>query len=463
MKQMFCRPTDERALIAYAMSHIDYYLSITSKLSSKDFLYDQHEMIMLIFETLAAKGAEKFDSELIISEAQAQGVLSNVGGLKYIQSINNLEVSPTNFEVYMKAVFEASWKYGLYKVLKDGVQDVADNAKKGKESIDLMTGIEAQLMALSSEEKGSDGPRNLADGLKELIEKRKDTQIEFSGIPTGYPILDKQIDGMIPGTLMVVAARKKRGKSTFLSNISLRVAMQQNLPVLYIDTELSFDEWRDRALATVSKVEEREIKHGGYSDETYHKLLEAERILSNAKIYHEYMPGYSVDKLVSLYRKFKLKENIGLMVFDYLKEPDSSSIDRQRKEYQVLGDVTTKLKDLAGRLNIPALTAVQLNRDHDVADSDRIARYADIICLWRNRTKEEIDEGGYDAGTHRLVIKDTRRGGSTGEHGIGYKFFKKKLYIREVPADQQYFFNFEEIVDEGDASKYGDDVGKQEL
>jgi hypothetical protein len=165
------------------------------------------------------------------------------------------------------------------------------------------------------------------------------------------------------------------------------------------------------------------------------------------------MPGYSVDKLVALYKKYRHKEKIGLIIFDYLKEPDSSSVDKERKEYQLLGDVTTKLKDLAGRLNIPALTAVQLSRANDIADSDRIARYADVICFWGDRDKEEIQTGGYECGSHKLVIKDTRRGGATNKEGIGYMFFKEFMKIREVPIDRQYFANFDKIVNADSATE----------
>lgn len=461
IKEMFCRPTDERALIAYAMKDIEYYFTITSKLTPKDFLYEQHEMFMLLFESLSSKNADSFDTELIISESQAEGVLENIGGLRYIKSISNLKVSDANFPVYLNSVVEAANKYKLYIRLVDNVQIVADNCKEGKTSTDLISHVEAELLDLSTSKLNILEPRNLADGLRELIEERRETRIEYSGMSTGYPILDKQIDGMIPGTLMVVAARKKMGKSAFLTNIAVNVAKEAK-PVLYVDTELSFNEWRDRAVATVAGVKEREFKHGGYDDETYQKLLKAEKIISEAKIYHEYMPGYSVDKLVALYNKFRKKEKIELMVFDYLKEPDSSSIDRQRKEHQVLGDVTTKLKDLSGVLNIPALTAVQLNRDHDIADSDRIARYGDIICFWQNRTPEEMEEGGKSCGTHKLMIKDTRRGGSTSDHGIGYFFFKESIKIREVRAENQYFFNFNEVHNVDDAGAYFD-INDEEL
>jgi len=158
---------------------------------------------------------------------------------------------------------------------------------------------------------------------------------------------------------------------------------------------------------------------------------------------------------LTLYKKYSIKHNLGLIVFDYLKEPDASSLERQRKEYQVLGDVTTALKNLAGELNIPAITAVQLNRDMDIADSDRIARYGDIIMHWMGREKSEIEETGWEAGSHKLIIKDTRRGGKTNEAGIGYHFFKQTLHIKEVAINKQANPRFDNVINEGSA--YYDD------
>lgn len=459
-QELFCRPADERALLSYCMADLSHYFAVCSKLSPKDFLYSQHEMIMLLFEVLASKGAENFDTNLLIAEATANGVLDSVGGPKYIQTISNIHVDPSNFDIYLKAVCEAVTKYKLYNLLLDKTAAIEKNAKDGLESVELMSNVESSLLDLSMSGVNIDEPINLGDGIDEYIDLLKENKIDLSGMSTGYPILDKQIDGMVNGTLMVVAARKKMGKSTFLTNIAIHVAYLLNKPVLYVDTELSFKEWRSRAISTISGVKEREIKHGGYDDFTYGKLKKASRIIKKGKLLHEYMPGYSVDKLVALYKKYRHKEDIGLIVFDYLKEPDSTSIDRQRKEYQILGDVTTKIKDLAGQLDIPALTAIQLNRQNDIADSDRVARYADVICVWGTRDPEEVDVGSKDCGSHKLVIKDTRRGGATSDEGIGYNFFKEFLKIREVAADKQYFTNFDKVVNHDAAD--GDDAYKDE-
>lgn len=414
---------------------------------------------MLLFEVLASKGAESFDTNLLISEATANGVLDSVGGPKYIQTISNIHIEESNFDIYLKAVCESATKYKLYNLLLEKSKMIEQNAKEGLEGVELLSRVESKLLDLSMSGFNIDEPINLADGYDEYIDKLKDTKIDLSGMSTGYPILDKQIDGMVNGTLLVIAARKKMGKSTLLTNIAIHAAYRLKQPVLYVDTELSFKEWRSRAISTISGVKERDIKHGGYDDFTYGKLKKAGCLIEKGKLFHEYMPGYSVDKLVALYKKYRHKEKIGLIVFDYLKEPDSASVERQRKEYQLLGDVTTKLKDLAGQLDIPALTAVQLNRDNDIADSDRIARYADVICIWGTRGEKEAEAGGVNCGSHKLVIKDTRRGGATSEEGIGYNFFKEYLKIKEVTIDQQYFTNFEKIVNH-DAAK--DDAYKDE-
>lgn len=441
IKEMFCRPADERAVLSYCMKNLDNYYAVCSKLAPSDFLYSQHELLMLLFQTLSAKGSEVFDANIINAEAVGAGVLDDIGGLKYIQTISSVHASEKNFDIHLNEVVEAAAKFKLFKVMQEKMDYLVENAKGGVSSSELMGAVESSIMDLTVSNYSVNEPINLSNGLREYIEERRTSGSLLTGLTTGFPVLDKQIDGLIPGSLTVIAARKKMGKSAFLTNIAVELAYIQNIPILYVDTEMTFDEFRPRAIAKLAKVSERDIKHGNYDDDTYKRLMQSADIVDSGRLFHEYMPGYSVDKLVALYKKYKYKENIGLIVFDYLKEPSSSSIDRQRKEYQILGDVTTKIKDLAGQLNIPALTAVQLNRDNDVADSDRIARYADVICLWQKRSKEERDLGGEHCGSYKLIVRDSRRGGATSEEGIGYHFFKDKLTIREVAPEHQYFMN----------------------
>jgi len=437
-KELFCKPSEERSLLCYALNKMDNFYTICSQLEERDFLDPEHKMIYIIMKSLtASKTIEKFDVSMITSEAKNNGVLDNIGGYEYIESISSMELDNSNLPIYIKDVLEASTKYRLYKDLKDGMDTVVENAKAGENSESLIGLVESKIMDLSTQARSIDEARDLAVGLVDYIEERKNNPVEQSGISTGYPILDSQIDGLIPGTLHILSARKKMGKSTFLSNVAAHVAYRLNIPVLYVDTEMSFNEWRNRLIAMMTGVEERIIKHGGYTKEHYDRINTVTSIIKKGKLFHHQMPGYSVDKLSALYKKYKIKEDIGLAIFDYIKEPDSSSSDRRRQEWQILGDVATKLKDLSGILDIPFFTAVQLNREGDVAGSDRISWFADIVMQWGKKEIKEVEAGGEQAGQYKLIIKDTRRGGGTPEEGIGYKFRKRSLQIKEIEAPFQ--------------------------
>lgn len=451
----------EMGILSLALKDINVFYDIMSKVDQNDFLNKKNHLLFVTLKQLHDKGVKAFDSVLVLDELKQNGV-SKIISADYIRTITqDILFDRSNLNIYCSRLIEARTKYSLYLSLQDSLSEIIESlSDKNISSIDLMGKVQNSILDLSVESKAIKEPQSFADGLLEYIESRRDAESGVIGVPTGFPILDTQIDGLIPGTLFIVAARKKMGKSAFLTNMACNMAVLNKKPLLYVDTEMTYPEWRNRVLAILTGIEERVIKHGGYNDETYSMLMrKAEKIVKDVKLFHQYMPGYSTDKITALFKKYKIKEDIGVGFFDYIKEPDSSSVDRQRKEYQILGDVTTRLKDLAGELNIPFVSAIQLNRQGDVADSDRVARYGDVISFWQHQKSEDIESKGHRIGGYKLVIKDSRRGGQTSEDGIGFYFHKKQISIREVPvADQLFGYREGEVVNYGDSDYENSDL-----
>lgn len=432
-KEMFCQAVYERALLSYCFESVDNYYVIASAISDQDFLRPEHRLVWIMMGSLIKRGASKFDGSLITNEATHNGVLKDVGGYEYINAIIGMDLADINIQYYIDKVLDASTKFQLYMRLQNGLTKLSGSASDDDVSAADMLGLVGKdVMDLSLKSKAVKEATDLADGLDEYIEERRQNPIEYCGLSTGYEILDKRIDGLVPGTLTVLCARPKHGKSTFLCNVGAYVAYRLLKPVLYVDTEMPFEQWRSRIIAMLSGIPERRVKHGGYTESEYYNIQQATELIKKGKFFHEYMPGYSVEKLAAIYNKYRHVEGIELAIFDYIKEPPGGSKDKNRKEYQLLGDVTTALKDMSGEMQIPFLCANQLNRQKDIADSDRILRYADVLMFFKSKEIEEIEKGGTQAGGHKLMITDSRRGGTTPEEGIGYEFTKRTLKIEEA-------------------------------
>lgn len=431
-KELFCQAVYERALLSYCFESVDNYYIISAIISDQDFLRPEHRLIWIILGSLIKRGVNRFDGALIMNEAKLNGVVKDIGGYEYVNAIIGMDLGDSNLDYYINKVLDASTKFKLYVKLQSGLTNISGNAlNEDVAASDLIGDIGKEIMDLSLKSKAVKEATNLSDGLEEYIEERRENPVEYCGVSSGFTILDKRIDGLVPGTLTVVCARPKHGKSTFLCNIGAHVAYRLLKPVLYVDTEMPFDQWRTRMVAMLSGVPERRIKHGGYTEQENFNIQQAIKLIKKGKFFHEFMPGYSIEKLVAVYNKYKHVEGIELAIFDYIKEPPGGG-DRSRKEYQLLGDVTTALKDMSGELDIPFLCANQLNRNKDIADSDRVLRYADVLMFLKPKEMEEIERGGIEAGGYKLVITDSRRGGTTPEEGIGLDFLKRTLQMNEA-------------------------------
>ena len=104
-----------------------------------------------------------------------------------------------------------------------------------------------------------------------------------------------------------------------------------------------------------------------------------------------------------------LKYKIGLafVVFDYIKSNETSTSDN----YNILGAKCDFLKNrIAGELDLAVLSACQLNRVGEVADSDKINRYLSVGIKWDWKTQEMVATDGMECGNTFAKIYVNRLG-----------------------------------------------------
>lgn len=447
---------NERAVLACILNNSDLLIDVAAKLEETDFISSHHRALYSVITSLAADGVTKFDLVTVVNAAIEKSVLELIGGEDYILALFSTNANRSNFELFVNKILDSSTKFRLYQETANIQDKILDNLGSSDETLtsaELLAQSETSILDVSMKAQRAEDAVNIGEGLVERVEELARNPVDVVGLTTGFKLLDEALNGLIPGTLTVVAARAKQGKSTFLMNIASHISYKKQLPILYIDTEMMTGAVQMRLLSHLSRVNERDILTGKFAENQINveAIDRACRVINRGKFYHRYYPGFTIDGLKSLVRKYKVRENIGALFFDYIKLPEATNLNAA-KEYQVLGYLTSALKDLAGQLEIPAITAAQIKRedtgkskynDGSVADSDRILRYCDTLLAIARKTTEEMEKDGRDCGTHRVQVLAARGGGAS-YHGIDLACNFPKLTFTQALLQSRGVMNFSE-------------------
>lgn len=429
----------ERGLLSLAIRNLNCLTELRQKATVDYFLYPPHKIIYTALSQLSEEpDIDHIDLETLLVECKKLGISNSGVTLEYLVLLTQGGSDVQNFQFYLTKVKNAYLKFALSKQIQSANVQVLNNAKDTEKSLsgeELLSNLTDEVSKLATFHGIREEAIDFAARAEDFVLERASNPTDVMGLRTGFPTLDDAINGLMPGTLTIIAGMQKAGKSTVLLNIVDYVAIESAnpTPVLIISTEMYTDEDISRTIALRSLIEERKIINGvAYNDPELKPVIDKclEQI-KKSKIYHLYLPDFNIQKICNIIYHYKLKYGIGLAIFDYIKAPTAENGMVDKREDQILGDVTTALKNVAGKLNIPVLTACQINtRTGRVADSDRIGRYANTLIEFRPKTIEELEsQDFYKHGTHWLRIFTTRAGGNC---KIPIRFWKKCLKLQEA-------------------------------
>jgi replicative DNA helicase len=387
-----------------------------------------------------------FDISFLQSMARERGVEDNFiarsGGKSYLEFLTLTKdslVDCSSFGNYVDRIISLHTKRKLLISLNDASNKVLSSKDSPDE---LMVSAQEGINTLLNSSKKVDYVNigSLASSYIETSLKEKKTVL---GIPTMFKTLDSVLHGLKRKSLTIIMAPRKTGKSTFLMNVALNVSVCQGLPVLMVSTETPDEEMLSRVMSNLSDVDEYKIASGNLSSAELNSVRSAEVKIKSSNFYNIYIPVFSIEKVVSIIRKFvdkvvgydqngKVKDC--LIVFDYIKMPQSDlGKSAEMKEYKVLGLITDCLKGLAGELDVPVFAACQTNRGGDVASSYEITWFCNTFMELKKKSESEIEkekEMGNYSGNQRLKITANRGGAECG--GIDFEFYGNILKYQEI-------------------------------
>jgi replicative DNA helicase len=180
---------------------------------------------------------------------------------------------------------------------------------------------------------------------------------------------------------------------------------------------MSKDQLVKRILSMHSKVDSQAIRSGELNDDDWLKLMESARAIGNSNLIIDDTSSISIGELRSKCRKYKLENNLGLVIIDYLQLMSGSKKSESRQ--QEISEISRSLKALAREISAPVIALSQLSRAveqrpdkrpmlSDLRESGAIEQDADVVMFiyrddYYNRDSEE-------AGISEIIIGKQRNG-----------------------------------------------------
>jgi replicative DNA helicase len=437
----------EQAVLGGLMLDNAAWDRIADKVDAGDFYRRDHR---LIFEAIAelAERSQPFDAVTLSEFADRRGNLEAVGGLAYLGQLANETPSAANLPAYAQIVRERSL---LRELIRVG-GEIAGSAygSDGRDVSELVDEAESKVFEIA--ESGSRRGSGFVP-LKKILPKTIDrldelqsTEGHITGLPTGYDSLDQMTAGLQKGDLVIVAGRPSMGKTSLAMNIAEHAAISARVPVAIFSMEMSAEQLSFRMISSLGRVNQGHLRTGNFSDEDWHRIDSAVRVMSEALIFIDDTPALNPTEVRARARRLAREHGLGLIVLDYLQLMQVSGTSENRATE--ISEISRNLKALAKELSVPIIALSQLNRSveqrtdkrpvmSDLRESGAIEQDADLIAfIYRDEVynKETLRKGIAD------IIIAKQRNGPVGDVQLTFlgEYTKFENFVPEAYADEAF-------------------------
>ena len=360
-----------------------------SEIVNKEDFYQQQYGILFETMTELYNESKPVDMVTLQDRLREKNVPPEVSSLEFARDLIAAVPITTNVKEHAKIVKEKSMLRKLIKVN----EEIANVCYLGNQKVeDIMEMTEKKIFQLL-QQTGSEEfvpIKTVVLNALDRIEAASRMKGSVTGIPTGFIDLDYKTSGFQPSDLILIAARPSMGKTAFVLNIAQYMAFHNDVTVAVFSLEMSKEQLVNRLLSLESKVDSQAIRTGNLSDDDWAKLIEGAGTIGKSNLIIDDTPGISISELRSKCRKYKLENNLGIVMIDYLQLMTGSKKTDSRQ--QEISDISRSLKELARELNVPVVALSQLSRaveqrpEHrpmlsDLRESGAIEQDADVVMF----------------------------------------------------------------------------------
>lgn len=430
----------EISTLGAMMMEREAILRVIEILNEDAFYWDAHKRIWAAILNLCEKN-EPVDLVTLTEQLRKDGNLSEVGGASYLAQILNSVPTAANVEQYARIVAEK----GTLRKLISSATEIVSLGYQGEGDVSIILDRAEKLIFDVVQRKISRDfvpiSSMLHDSFEE-IERLYAHKGYVTGVPSGFIDLDVKTSGFQPSDLIIVAGRPSMGKSSLCLNITQYVGARNHMPVAIFSLEMSREQLVQRMLCSEARVSAHKLRTGFLSEADWPRLTTAAGILSEAPIFIDDTPAIQIIELRAKARRIKARENVALIVIDYLQLMHGRG--RVENRQQEISEISRSLKALAKELGIPIIALSQLSRAvevrggtkrpqlSDLRESGAIEQDADLVAfVYREEYYNPTEE---TEGIAEIII-GKQRNGPTGV--VKLRFFKEYTRFENLAVGEE--------------------------
>ena len=402
----------EKAMLYYLIYEQEDYV-----LDETDFAFERNKRIIKAINELKAE-----KKEISIISLQSRISANNKQVIEYLTSLSEYVYATTADYIYNQ-VIELSKKRKLMELLQKSITELME-----VENIDIF--MQDKIKQINKIAEIDEKEQTFVEQVVETsteIEKNTLQKPDYT-LYTGITDLDKMICGLHKQELTIIGARPGVGKTTLALQIAEHIA-ERGTETAIISLEMSDTQVIQKLISRRARINSYKMRMGTLETKELEQIGVVSAEIAELPI-HLITKARTIQHIENIARKLKNKNNLGLMVIDYIQLIKNKGKFNSRE--QEVADITRTLKLLSLELNIPIIGLCQLNRNAarqeptlaDLRESGAIEQDADnILFLYQ---EAESTETVVDI-TLKLA---KQRAGETGK--ISLKFNKANSEFKGV-------------------------------
>lgn len=340
--------------------------------AEEDFFASRHRALFRAILELSSDAVE-VDPLTLAARLESRSELAMAGGKDYIGFLVDAVPTSLNVQYHAEIVQRLAAKRRLLATLAEA--RTAIETGEDRSLVEITGSIQSALSSVVTigGRRGfsavtGDEIVDLADELIARRTAREDGRVV--GVATGYPEIDDVVHGFRPSEFVIIAARPKCGKTTFVVNVAVNEIVDRRSHVGFVSTEMKRSEILEGAGSRLARVN-REQAAGGYLTDAEVQRFATELLPLKEHLHIDDEAFPTLEDVIA--RSIDLKARhpeIAFIVVDYLQRITKHMKGRRGDEE--ISAVTEGLKKLAKAINIPVIAPAQVNyKDTDKRESKK--------------------------------------------------------------------------------------------